>query len=298
MKKLKMPSVKALLNAYKVGAAVLALLTAIFGALSFVTSMTENGRYFVSSVSVTLLYISLALTIIFAFSSVIAFEKNFIISTPFKWIRFTYLLPAVCIASIIVNLFKKLSANSTDEQNRIIEILLVVSAFASLFYLLSIVINFSKTVTAGFGYVFILFCILAIAKFHTDHSLEMNSPFKIIMQFTAAATALSILSDIRTCIGRPGPSQYLISKICSITLSVLCVVSSAIVYSRGFSTDYIIYAILFLACAICSATELFTSTISEYQIEEELDDIEIPADETENTSTSTDSDPTANNDAE
>lgn len=269
---------EASLKICKIGAVILTSLAAIFGALSFVTCMTESGRYFRTSFAVTMLHITIAATVLLAISSIFLFTKSQKIESERKWIKYIYALPAIGLLPLITIFFKSLNtlnfAVDTERLKCIISILIFATAILSLGYFIAVSFNFKGGAVAGFGYVFILFCMLAIAQIHTDHSFEMNSPFKITIQFTAVATALNALSDIRNHIGRPSASQYVSAKLCCLVLNVLCLISSAVAYSQGYGINYLTYSVFFTSCAICSSIEFFTSTVSELpEAIEEIDDI-------------------------
>ena len=186
----------ALLSAYKIGTAVLAALVGVFGTLAYLTSMTATGRYFTVSASVIILYVAIAVAVIFSFASAFLFPKGIGIESKSKIARYATVIPTVAIFPVIASYAKELLGDAKST----LTIIVAVSALISLIYFISTIFDLSKALSAFSGYILILFCIAVIAVLHTDSSVEMNSPVKISLQFTAAFTALSILSDIRNLI--------------------------------------------------------------------------------------------------
>lgn len=274
MKKTLSPT--ALLSAYKIGTAVLAALVGVFGTLAYLTSMTANGRYFTVSASVIILYVAIAVAVIFSFASAFLFPKGIGIESKSKIARYATVIPTVAISPVIASYAKELlgDANST------LTIIVAVSALISLIYFISTIFDLSKALSAFSGYILILFCIAVIAVLHTDSSVEMNSPVKISLQFTAAFTALSILSDIRNLIVGHSCLQYIFSKVTLLPLSILSLVGSLIAASRGYDSKYLTFSIFFFACAIRSSLDLFTASASVPQVAQEQAEIAEPQEDT------------------
>lgn len=274
MKKTLSPT--ALLSAYKIGTAVLAALVGVFGTLAYLTSMTANGRYFTVSASVIILYVAIAVAVIFSFASAFLFPKGIGIESKSKIARYATVIPTVAIFPVIASYAKELLGDAKST----LTIIVAVSALISLIYFISTIFDLSKALSAFSGYILILFCIAVIAVLHTDSSVEMNSPVKISLQFTAAFTALSILSDIRNLIVGHSCLQYIFSKVTLLPLSILSLVGSLIAASRGYDSKYLTFSIFFFACAIRSSLDLFTSSASVPQVAQEQTEIAEPQEDT------------------
>ena len=274
MKKTLSPT--ALLSAYKIGTAVLAALVGVFGTLAYLTSMTANGRYFTVSASVIILYVAIAVAVIFSFASAFLFPKGIGIESKSKIARYATVIPTVAIFPVIASYAKELLGDAKST----LTIIVAVSALISLIYFISTIFDLSKALSAFSGYILILFCIAVIAVLHTDSSVEMNSPVKISLQFTAAFTALSILSDIRNLIVGHSCLQYIFSKVTLLPLSILSLVGSLIAASRGYDSKYLAFSIFFFACAIRSSLDLFTASASVPQVAQEQTVIAEPQEDT------------------
>lgn len=274
MKKTLSPT--ALLSAYKIGTAVLAALVGVFGTLAYLTSMTANGRYFTVSASVIILYVTIAVAVIFSFASAFLFPKGIGIESKSKIARYATVIPTVAIFPVITSYAKELLRDAKST----LTIIAAVSALISLIYFISTIFDLSKALSAFSGYILILFCIAVIAVLHTDSSVEMNSPVKISLQFTAAFTALSILSDTRNLIVGHSCLQYIFSKVTLLPLSILSLVGSLIAASRGYDSKYLTFSIFFFACAIRSSLDLFTASASVPQVAQEQTVIAEPQEDT------------------
>lgn len=274
MKKTLSPT--ALLSAYKIGTAVLAALVGVFGTLAYLTSMTANVRYFTVSASVIILYVAIAVAVIFSFASAFLFPKGIGIESKSKIARYATVIPTVAIFPVIASYAKELLGDAKST----LTIIVAVSALISLIYFISTIFDLSKALSAFSGYILILFCIAVIAVLHTDSSVEMNSPVKISLQFTAAFTALSILSDIRNLIVGHSCLQYIFSKVTLLPLSILSLVGSLIAASRGYDSKYLTFSIFFFACTIRSSLDLFTASASVTQVAQEQTVIAEPQEDT------------------
>jgi hypothetical protein len=249
------------------------VLSAALGAVSFAAYMNESGRYLRPSLIVIALYVVIAVTVILAFAALFLFPRSNKVSSEQKWVKYTLLLPIASLLPIIAAAAKTVDAAAwADESKRlafIISILIFATAIISLCYFISIILSFKGSVSAILGYFFIIFCILVIATLHMDYSFEMNSPFKVTVQFAAAFTALSALSDIRNQLDRPSAKQYVLSKLCCLVFNALSLIGSIFAHSRGYGSEYLTYSIFFTSCALCSSIEFFTSKVSEHRTKED-----------------------------
>lgn len=135
----------------------------------------------------------------------------------------------------------------------------------SLFFLFKIFKGMrAGKVISGFG-VFAL-CAMIIASLYLDHEIELNSDFKLLVQFGAAGIILGTIADIRVVLLRIKSRWYITLKAIAF---ILCVISSVIMLSAPvaesglFPVAYFVYSKLYLAYVIPTALEIISALIGE-----------------------------------
>ena len=154
----------------------------------------------------------------------------------------------------------------TDESLGVWGNLIMVSAFVSaLFFLFKTLPNARVgRVICGFG-VFV-FAAIVIASLYLDHVIEINSDFKLLVQFGAAGMLISTIADIRNTLSRISDRCLLGFKaiafiLCSICPAVLLSLSGEFV--EALPGYYYIYSWLYLVCAVASAIEMFSTLFND-----------------------------------
>lgn len=244
---------------YKLGAAVILLLTAVVGMIAFLAFFDSDSRYFKSSPAKIVLYVILAFAVIFAISAFFASKKIGKIEIKQKTPYNLSLIPTA--TSIAV--FAIAATEITTGDNSIISIIISISLLGVALYHLADVLKISATAKLALGYVQIIFCILLISKLHLDFDVELNSPIKLLTQFSAATAVLSTLSDLRFLIDRASTGYFIFSKICCLTVSLLASIGAlteVVCNLDKYGIDLLIYPILFLAAAVPTAVRFFTAT--------------------------------------
>ncbi len=252
-----------LLSIYKLITVGLAIVTVIASLLAYTSAMNNGSRFFNDSAASVILYVVLAIDMLFAFSALFLFKKNQKIESHSKLASYSAAIP--CLASVLVLVWSFIDASKKPDN--VWAILIALASVFSAFYFLAQIIRFDSTLILISGYVSIFLCLFIIAKLYVDLAIEMNSPVKLAIQFAAAAVATSILSDLRNLIDRPGPSQFVFSKVCTIMLALFCAAGTfteAIESALRYGWAYVIYPIFLIAYAIFSSVELFTADVTEW----------------------------------
>lgn len=263
------------LTIYKLGTAVILFLIAAVGLIAFLAFFENDSRYFEDSPVKIILYVILALAIVFAISAFFTSKKIGKIEIAPKTLYNLSLIPTATAIAI----FAIAATEITKGDNGTISIIMAISLLGVALYHLSDVLKFSNTIKLALGYVKIIFCILLISKLHLDFDVELNSPLKLLTQFSAATAVLSTLSDLRILIDRASTGYFICSKICYLTVSLLGTVGALTEVACNldkYGIDLLIYPVFFLSAAIPTAVRFFTASAST-----ETDEAAPPSEPTE-----------------
>ncbi len=255
-----------LLKIYKLGSAVILLLTAAVGLTVFLAFFENDSRYFQDSPAKIVLYAILALSVIFALSSFFASKRIGKLELAQKAPYNLSFIPAATAIAV----FAIAATEITKGDNSIISIIMTISLLGVALYYLADVLRFPKSAKLALGYVKIIFCLLLISKLHLDFDVELNSPLKLLTQFSAATAVLITLSDLRILIDRASTGYFIFSKICYLTVSLLASIGAlteVVCNLDKYGIDLLIYPIFFLSAAVPTAVKFFTTSASIETIE-------------------------------
>ena len=246
---------------YKLGTAVILAFLAVIGLISFLAFFDSDARYFENSPVKYVLYVILALAVLFALSSIFLSKKIGKIGIAQKAPYNISLIPTATAIAV----FAVAAIETIKSDNSTLSIIIVISLLGAALYHLTDVLKLPTAAKLALGYVKILFCVLIIAKLYLDFKVELNSPIKLIAQFSAATAVLSILSDLRFLIDRASTGYFIFSKICYLTTSLLGAIAAlteVVCNLDKYNFDLLIYPILFFAAAIPTAVRFFTARIA------------------------------------
>ena len=245
------------LTIYKLCTAVILAMTAVIGLVSFLVFFDGDARYFKSTSIASILYITLALTAILAISAAFLSERIGKIEIAPQSPVLSLIPAATAITILIISIIEIVKGNTTSYATLTSVLLLGVA-----FYHLADALKAPAALKLALGYVKIIFCILIITRLHLDFKVELNSPLKLLAQFSAAAAILSTLSDLRLIIDKSSTGYFILSKICFLTASLLGAIGAlteVVSHPDKYTIDLLIYPVLFLAMAIPSAVSFFTA---------------------------------------
>ncbi len=140
------------------------------------------------------------------------------------------------------------------------------SAFVSaLFFLFKIFKNARVgKVICGFG-VFALSAVV-IASLYLDHVIEINSDFKLLVQFGAAGVIMGTIADIRVTLSRISRAWFISLKASALVLCAACsavILSLSVAHGEAFPLSYFVYSRLYLACAVPFGFEIISALIGD-----------------------------------
>lgn len=260
--------------------AILALTLAVcaLGCVSVVSSCEKDARYFSPSIIPAVFAIGIVLAVALSFSALFIFRKE---RTDFtdtsdaysKVTRCTNLLPA--LLSLCLSLFALFDESLGEWGNAV----MICGAVASVFFIFKFLSRYAiAKVISGFG-IFALGAVI-IASLYLDLTVEINSHFKLLVQFGATGMLIGTIADLRAALSpkasegsassdselvKIGVRGFIFLK--SLAL-VPCLVCSAVIilyFAEGnaaFGLHYLIYSLLYLAFAVPCAMELIGAVIS------------------------------------
>lgn len=257
---------------FKLVSAALAVAIIAAAAVSFTVGFDEKVRYFINSPVNIPLAVLLALTVVCALSSLFIFKGRVVKRNRNLIFGIFAMLPSVAIIRLILrSTWDALLAFGAQEPGErsfdLWAVLAIVTALLSLLYCFTEFFNMGKVVKLLSGYGQVLFCVVTVAKFYVDFSVELNSPIKLIIQFSALAVLLCTLSDMREFLGRANAPLFAASRLLSIALGILSAFAlfAEIIPSVGaeftYGNDYRTFALVFILFAVKSCFELAVTSM-------------------------------------
>ncbi len=255
-----------LFKLYKIIAGLFIASVAILGVAVFSTAFESDSRYFSPSIAVLALNMLVIPAAILAVCAILTFRGQSIIKSENIPSRIATLFTAVFATVPFIYYIYMRSVPAEADQATFnyadrfyLPLAITALAVAAFSILCLFKANRSFTLTMGFGQVF--FCILIIAKFYLDYTVELNSPIKLLLQFSAAAVMLGTIADIRGIINKQNSPLFIISKLLSATIPILYFVACLAEIApnlQKYNHDYVILAPLFLFYGITSAARLLS----------------------------------------
>lgn len=119
-------------------------------------------------------------------------------------------------------------------------------------------------VIGGFG-IFAL-CAIIIASLYLDHEIELNSDFKLLVQFGAAGIIIGTMADIRKLLSRIQTKWYIALKAIGFILCAVCpavLLAPSVISCELFPSAYFVYSKLCFACVIPYGVEVISTLVGE-----------------------------------
>lgn len=259
---------------FKIASLALALALIATAAISFAIGFDERVRYFINSPVNIPLAVILALTVVCAIASLFIFKGRAVKRNRNLIFGIFAMLPAIAtIRLALQSAWDALLAFGAQENGErafdVWAVLAIVTALLSILYCFTEFFDLGKVVKLLSGYGQVLFCVVTVAKFYVDFSVELNSPIKLIIQFAAVAVLLCTLSDMREFLGRANASFFAASRLLSIALGILAAFAlfAEIIPSVGaeftYGNDYRTFALVFILFAVKSCFELAVTPMGE-----------------------------------
>ena len=247
-----------------------AVLCIIAGIICSALAIDSTTRYF------TIPEASIATFAVFALCTVLALAAFFIfandevdissISIPKR--RYLPILEMgtmmTCLGKICSPILDNLlAASNSDDKNSsltaIALMLLLVSFAFSFAYSVRFLPKYNRTFALVTGIGRIVFFLYIITTLYFDLSVELNSPFKLIVQFGAVAGMIQTCADIRGAISGVTKRAYVAAKALSMTFGALSFVFILVAFVKNAplpDSTYLYYSTFFLAISISNVFEI------------------------------------------
>ena len=240
--------------------AIIATISAISAAVAVLLTREDRSRYWGSTPAVYVFCAATALGVICAVACLFTFRSG----TEEKLPTQSSPRRATEVISSFVLLLSAFAAFVSDT-SAVLKAVLVISVLVAALIALRGEYNGSVNSALVGTYAKTVFCILTISVLYLDMIVEMNSPFKLIVQFAAAAVALSALCDARRISGGVSARMSVGAKVlvCLLGLSSGAVaIAGAIFKGELIPAQYFIYSAYFTAEAIYALISLFGAEVA------------------------------------
>ena len=237
------------LKIYTVISAAIAFITAFLGVLASISSSEARSRYFENAALAICLYVAIAIAAAFALSSFFVFKRTTLVkeNAESSVLRFLNLSPAVALIICTV-------VSATSKMVLALRVCVAILCILSALGYICRAFKLPDTVKLICGYSQVLFLIFIIVSLYVENSIEINSPFKLLVQFAAAALMLEALTDMRNILYGVRLRMFAFSKILSLTVCLLTGCVIVYIFASGnkvFDKSYLAYSIYFLCNSLC-----------------------------------------------
>lgn len=228
----------------------LSLLPIITGILSVISALwCEHNSKYVGEIGSILLIVAALLSVLPPLSGLFIFKKDRNTDATGKARYFSLIPMALSLYSA-----GYLLLNDIGEWGNAI---LLLSLAAAIFFILKALDGRPSLKIAGAICLF-LFCTAIIGMLYLDFNIELNSPFKVAVQFGAVGMMLGAIADARATLSRISAGWFMLLKS---TAASLCLLSAGLIipaFARGFTIlpqTYLTFSLLYAGYAISAIAE-------------------------------------------
>ncbi len=106
---------------------------------------------------------------------------------------------------------------------------------------------------------------LIIASLYLDFSIELNSPYKLAVQFAAVAVMLGTMADMRHILSKTGAGRFIYLKAIA---AILALLASGLVFTvwpseaNAIPEGYFVYSLFYFSYAVSCCAELSAQTVA------------------------------------
>jgi hypothetical protein len=266
---------------------IIAVLCAIFGAMAFYTA---DGRYFNNPIWSVAFYASLTAGVLLTLIAPLITNGGAVAAaseSPAS--KIISKVPAIALLGVIIGAAVKMQAQSSS----LIDVATLILAFASVIYYVLVGIEGCRKLSLYMGYLHCMFCLIVVLSLYRDLTIELNAPFKLILQSAFTLGLFSTLSDLRRTHTICSMRQFLFAKLGYVILAFPCgayTVGCLMAEQYEYSIDYVILPLFLFASGLYALAQLVSVGIAATPNaeEEEPREAECPTPSSEDKSTGTD----------
>lgn len=237
-------------SAMRTAFAVCSALAAILQTLAVLISYDPTANYFERGAILPTLAVCLAIAgIVCGTIAARMTNTETLNDSPFsKQIAIPYAAIGFLLTAIVLPL------NASAERMTLTLVASVFSVLAALFHILSCIPSIREkhtSVICFLGFAAIIGCILSMAYFYFDVSVEMNAPLKVAVQMGLITAMLGYVGELRYLLGQPMPRTYLTVLSWSISVGALSAIAVpiAMIAKKLPRVDYAVGGLLVLCIA-------------------------------------------------
>lgn len=251
----KPPRAKKVLRAISAVACTLPpVLVGIFATLAAL-GCEFNSKYLDQSVNLTLTVVILA-ALLTPFFSFFALRKEHELDGS-KIARWLSLAPAA--ASLYLSAHTLL-----NDLGKWGDAILILSLIAAAYFILKLTKGKDALKLCGVVGMFLLGTAI-IALLYLDFEIELNSPFKLAVQFGAVGFMIGTIADARAILSRISAGGFILLKSIASSLCILCSGLILVVFARDFAVlpeVYLVSATLYACYAISALAEMISLSVA------------------------------------
>ena len=249
-----------LLYIYKVGNIAFSALCALLCAVSTLFFYDYTPGYFKNSAITIILYIAIAIGVIFAISASFTQKKNLKLSSPVSKASFPMisLIPACAFVYYAISLTPTAFEGSSKSSSYLLQIAFAIISFAY-FFICAMEISLNKNILAVLGLASIVSPILIAVNSYFDYTTVMNGPEKLFMQFATVLFTLYVINEVRFTLGKPYPRFFISVASLSSLLCVLSATNKICIIAKtpeSLTNENVALALLILALGVYSILRL------------------------------------------
>ncbi len=145
--------------------------------------------------------------------------------------------------------------------------ILLLSITAALFFTLKL-LNKAELLRAICAICIFALCTAIIAFLYLDFDIELNSAFKLAVQFGAVALIFGTIADARALLSRIGYGWFILLKSIAASLSLICSCLVITAFARSFTVlpeSYLALSIVYFCYALSVVAELIFISIDRFK---------------------------------
>ena len=271
---------------YKVGNIALTLMCGLLCAICTLFFYDEKPGYFALHPLISIFYVAIALTVLFAISTVITFNKTFKLEQPTSKgsSQIISIIPACAFILYAISLTPTAFEGSSKSKAALLQMFFALAAFLY-FFIIALDISSNQNLLAILGIASLGCPILIAINSYFDYSSVMNGPDKLFMQFAVVLFSLYLINELRFILNKSYSRFYITVAILTSSVAIISFVFKicTLASNRKLQIDNLALAGLLASIGVYTALRLILA-------KESPDSGIEPQEETANKDSNTESD--------
>ncbi len=234
---------------------LLSVLTAVVACVAVILS-EEGSRYISDSWASTAFTVLLILSLILPIASLFIYKGREVLPSH----SVSRIFSSIAACSMLCAAYFALVGSFGEEWDTVFLFLFILSAA---FYIIKPIKGHEALKTA-FSFAVIATGVAVIALLYFDLAIELNSTYKLAVQFGAVGLMLKTITDAREIMSRISLRKALLTRSISLTLTLIApaFVCTAAAGITPLPVSYTVFSYVFLSCFLSTLAELISITAS------------------------------------